>query len=529
MTTTLYPFAAMALPSLGVIAIAGKRGSGVANSNYPGLWTVNVSTGASTDRGALDTTHTATAYVSGIAGPITNGRVPVAYETSGGVYYADMVLNSAPYAPTLTVSAAAFPALEGVDITITHNDPDDPAGTGGGAYRLKRVKTSDGTTDYWSVAAGNFVGVLTDNEAVGPAYTITATSNAGEWTSGETYTLYPATRDTSGEWGPYSSGTVVTPGTRPVAGLTSPGSTVTSGTVTAQGTSTQPVSAYRYELLDGAGTTTLEDGGWVSGTSIPSKTFAYALVNSTGYKVRFTVRNQTGAGIDSLSVTQAFATSFTPVGAVTGLTLTENAAEAKIALAWTAPGGAISATSYTVQRSANGGTSYTDLATVTVTSYTDYSPASGVSYLYRVVAVGSNGTQTTSGTVAGSVSWTDWVFRPVDGSDLLTFSAGPARAPWTQGQAINVPETQSRYRREYVGQYQARTVDLSAMFGHGEETAFETREYLRTLVLDRAEGWLKSPSGDVLRGKLQSLSGEIRLPTQWEDLRVGFRETRGAI
>lgn len=516
-------FAAAALPVQGLIAISARRGSAMTNPNYPGGWTVKVSDGTVTDRGALQTTLALSSGVQGVCGPITNSRVPISYESTG-VRYDELILNSAPYAPLLSVSAAAFPAAEGVQIQITHQDLD---GDNGGAYRLKRVNNTTSATDYWNGSA--WVGSETDNEAAGPDYTISAASNAGMWTSGHTYTLYAATRDTSGVWGEYTPvGIVVTPGVRPVAGLTSPGVTVTSGTVTAQGTSTAPVSAYRYELLAADGTTLIEDGGWVSATTIPPKTFAYVPTNLTDYQVRFTCKNTTGAGIESMPAVQPFTTSFTPPAAPFPVLVTENNAEASIAISWTQPAGTTPALSWIVQRSKDGGANWTTLATVSVTHYTDYSPASGVSYLYRVQAVGTNGTLTASATVAGSVTWSDWVFRPVDGGALITFSGGPARAPWQQGQEIHVPETQSAYRREFVGPYKARTVDLSAMFGNSGPTAYETREHLRALVLSRAEGWLKSPSGDVMRGKFKNLGGEIQLPTRWEDLRLQFVEMRGA-
>jgi hypothetical protein len=219
--------------------------------------------------------------------------------------------------------------------------------------------------------------------------------------------------------------------------------------------------------------------------------------------------------------------SYTLPLAPSGVTTTPNGAEASIGLAWSQTNNSVTVSSWQVDRSADGGANWVKQATVSVMSYTDYSPAAGVSYQYRIQAIGSNGVLSPSSAVTAAVTWNDWVFRPVDGSALVTFAGGPARAPWTQQQAITEAETQSAYRREYVGPYQARRVDLSATFGLSSETPYQTRERLRAMALNRTEGWLKSPSGDVMRGRLRDLSGEINTATKWESLRLQFVEQRG--
>jgi hypothetical protein len=533
-TLNLQYIAAVGVTSQSLVAVFGKRVN-APNAGYTGLWTIRLSDGQVTDRGAVQTTqaaHATTPYHTTSRGPFTGPAVPFMFQGTGsnGPYFETASLNQTPYAPLLSVPATAFDATGGTDIQITHQDGD---GDTGGSYHLKRVRSTDGAIDYWSVAAGNFVASEIDNDGFGPIYTILAASNAGEWltTSGISYQLSSQTRDTSGVWGPYSpTPVVVTPGTKPVAGLTSPGATVTTGAVTAQGTSTQAVSAYHYELLNAAGTTVLEDGLWQNGTSIPPWTFAYAIANGVSYKARFTVKNTTGAGIASDPVLQSFTSSFTPPLAPSAFTATPSTAEASIVLGWTQTNNATVASSWCVERSLDGGTTWTKQGVVSVTNYTDYTPASGKPYSYRVQAIGSNGVMTASATVTALVSWSDWVFRPVDGSALIVFSGGPAKAPWAQGQDINEPPTQSALRREYVGAYVARKVDLTSLFGPSNGvTAFTTREILRGYVLSRTEGWLKSPGGDVMRGKLQGMGGEERLPTPWQDVRLGFKEMRKVV
>jgi hypothetical protein len=521
--------AAAGIPSAGVVVLIGKR-TNAPNATYSGLWTINVSTGAITDRGTVQTTTAddTTPYHHCAKGPFT-GQIPFLFAAAAaaGVNSEVAIVNQAPSAPLLSVPSTAFSAADGTQLTITHQDPDADTG---GSYHLKRVR-SDAVTDYWSVAAANFVGTETDNDGFGPTYTILAASNATEWvTTGLTYQLTAQTRDTSGVWGPYSpTPVVVTPGTKPVAGLTAPSTTVTSSPVTAQGTSTQAVSAYRYELLDAAGTTVLEDPGWKSGSTIPPYTFTYTPANVTSYKVRFTARNTTGTGIDSAPALLSFSTSFNPPLAPTGLTATANVAGASIGLAWIQTNNATVASSWCVERSSDGGATWTKQAVVSVTNYTDYTPASGKPYSYRVQAIGSNGVMTASTPATASVSWSDWVFRPVDGSPLVTFSLGinqPAKVSWHQNQEINVPQTQSTLRRRYIGPYQARTADIAAAFGNSNGTAYSQREALRGYILAGAEGWLKSPSGDVWKGVLEDIGGSIATAPKWEEFACKFRETR---
>lgn len=436
----------------------------------------------------VDATTTA-AYPSARRDSAGNA-LDVVYQTGSAspynVLHDRLVLNSAPYAAILTVSAA-FPALEGVTITLTHNDPD---GDSGGAYRLKRVKTSDGTTNYWNGSA--WVGAQFDNEAAGPTYTISAAANAGTWTSGETYTLYGATRDTSNVWGSYSTGTPVTAGTRPVAGLTSPGATVTSGSVTAQGTSTQSVSAYHYELLNGTGSSVIEDGGWQNGTSIPPKTFAYVLSNNTNYQIRFMVRNTTGSGIDSPSSTQPFTTSFTPPPATPAPTLTEDRRIAAIVVEWPVDAYIAwlsvwqpfrTAATFAIERTVDG-VNWSRRATVdmplglsTRVSWTDYTVASGQSYQYRIVAIGDNGLETI-GSISDPITAgfvIPWLIHPTDPTQNIPL-------PLTANELM-VTYPQSRTETETLGGARKVISNGEILGAEGELTIVANHRNVKTADL----------------------------------------------
>lgn len=921
--------ACVGLPNLGAVAVIALRGSAVSDPNYPGCWTVNVSTGTASDRGAVETTVAGNGAHHTINASVTNGQIPFLFSAASAIYSDTALINQAPYAASVTLGSSSFDASTGTSITIGHSDPDGGNMT---AYALKRIWGT--TTEYWRASDNSWQTVETWNTSSGTSATIAAASNASKWTNGRAYQMSAATKDDGGLTGPYTpTPTIANTGATPTATITSPASSVSSGSVTVTWTSDSPQGHYQVRLLDSAGTTELATSGKVASQSARAYAVPVTLSNATTYKAEVTIWDQTGAaGIASTPAVQSFTTSFTPPLTVAAPTVTADSAKAALLLSWLAqrnqsatfsrtstaidpltgasvaagaprygtysgrtsvliegaatnllsanqssvetdtvgfninsgatisrdttkawvgsaslkvvtpgavategahaflnisthgtyngqlringasgtvdvwlravysdsssstdvktavtldgtwklvttaavttdtaktltqlqlffrtnttqaitynvdglmiqsgsfatswtPGGtprtaetltlsssglsptqgtisvwfylpqlppassravlvsdwhgastgtttsidwhvdafgrlvfhaspsgggaeslvcqsaagtvvagawtlatlawnngAVTITKNTtsvatgnlpaastslyplsqtltvgsfdfpwntyshhlngylsevrlstvarsvsdaaayytagtatwdqytlalpkwasslqsgnqsdtyggtsaIERSTNG-TNWTRLTTVEdaaigtgLNSWSDYSIAAGVSYQYRIVPIGTNGTETAgSASSATSCSWNDWVFRPVDGSSLVTFSAGPARAPWRQNQEINVPETQSEYRREYVGSYKARTVDLSAVFGLPTETAFTVREYLRTLVLDRAEGWLKSPSGDVLRGKLRDLSGETRLPTKWEDLRVGFVEMR---
>jgi len=70
-------------------------------------------------------------------------------------------------------------------------------------------------------------------------------------------------------------------------------------------------------------------------------------------------------------------------------------------VSWTA---SVGAASYVLKRSSNGGSTYTQIATPTTTSYFDSGLTNGTSYCYEVAAVNSGGTGTYSGAVCTAAS-----------------------------------------------------------------------------------------------------------------------------
>lgn len=102
---------------------------------------------------------------------------------------------------------------------------------------------------------------------------------------------------------------------------------------------------------------------------------------------RLNIRNNPSGLIAALKDTFAPDGAVTPPPAPTGLTAT--AAKRKITLAWNAVAGV---STYVVRRSSTSGGPYTDIATVSATSYTNTGLKSGTPYYYVVAATNASGT-----------------------------------------------------------------------------------------------------------------------------------------
>lgn len=120
------------------------------------------------------------------------------------------------------------------------------------------------------------------------------------------------------------------------------------------------------------------------------------VTNGTTYFYVASAVNVVGESPDS---NQASATPQAPTvpAAPTGLTAT--AGKRKVSLAWNGVSGA---TSYTVKRSTTSGGPYTNVATITGTSYTNSGLTSGVTYYYVVSAANTQGSGPNSSQVSAT-------------------------------------------------------------------------------------------------------------------------------
>ncbi len=172
--------------------------------------------------------------------------------------------------------------------------------------------------------------------------------------------------------------------------------------------------------------------------------------------------------------------------APTGLTVTGNAATARIDLSWSALG-AESQAGYDVLRD---GTKV-NTAVVTGTTYNDDTAASGKSYAYTVRGVANDGYLGPQGTgVAGNVSITGaWL-----GSKQVTLRRPPAfRWPRRASKRLAVDGTWVLQDRGYA----PRELDLEILF-----QSLTERDDLITLLAADAILSYRDQAGNVLRGKV---------------------------
>ncbi|MTA27759.1 MAG: hypothetical protein F2562_02750, partial [Actinobacteria bacterium] len=189
-------------------------------------------------------------------------------------------------------------------------------------------------------------------------------------------------------------------------------------------TNGSPVSGYRVERSTDGGAT------WIvalantgnSGTNV----VVNGLVNGTSYSFRVSAINAAGAGAVS---NEAAATPLTTPSAPTAVVAV--AGDGVVSLSWNLPvsDGGSAVVDYLVDRSTDGGVSWTSLVSgVTTTSHVDSSLSNGTTYLYRVRAVNLAGQGSSSaGVVAVPSAKASAPTLPLatsgSGSVILTWTA----------------------------------------------------------------------------------------------------------
>jgi titin len=161
-------------------------------------------------------------------------------------------------------------------------------------------------------------------------------------------------------------------------------------------TNGSPVSGYKVERSSDAGAT------WItaiantanSGTNV----VVNGLTNGTAYTFRVSAINAAGAGDASGSTG---ATPLTTASAPTALTVTSGNTTATLAWALPTNNGGASISGYNIDRSSDGGVTWTSVATnVATLTFSDSSLTNGTTYLYRVSAVNAAGIGSSSAGVA---------------------------------------------------------------------------------------------------------------------------------
>lgn len=447
-----------------------------------------------------------------------------------------IVLNTPPTEPTLTLAAGAFAAATGTDITITHNDADQLS-----AWALKRVTGSE--VRWWNNTTKDFSATSeTWNAGSGFSVSIAAADNANDWSTGNTYSLYAATKDSGGLAGPYNTvAATANVGDKPVVTVTAPAAAVSSGQATAEWTADQPQGAYQVRLLDSAGSTVIETTGKVLEASARARRFATALSNGTTYKAEVTVWDQTaGGGVASDPALKEFAVSFTPPASPTVAAVVDAAGyppHIDIAVTNPAPGGSQpSVAENRIERSTDNFASWTVMGICDNNgAFTDYAAASGVAYKYRAAAIGSNGTET-AGAASSGVSLTRdcWWFVPIPDPTLAIPFAWNREASGRHDREYTKVRNQGPVPVLFTGGTDADVLQVSATYVDAADATPHssvslTREQWRQRfkALEFIEGYLTNPEGATWKGYLEPPAWQHSRNMVTNDLivQVQFQET----
>src|SRR5205085_6791954 len=154
---------------------------------------------------------------------------------------------------------------------------------------------------------------------------------------------------------------------------------------------------------------------------------------STTYTYRISAINSIGTS--SPSSTASATTSSTAPQPPTGLTTT-TFSSSQINLSWTAPSnnGGSAITGYKIERSADGGTTWSAIVANTGSTGTTYSNtglATNTTYTYRVSAINSVGTSSPSNTASATTSATATAPQPPTGLTATATSSSQINLSWT--------------------------------------------------------------------------------------------------
>lgn len=161
-----------------------------------------------------------------------------------------------------------------------------------------------------------------------------------------------------------------------------------------------------------------------------------------------------------------------PPAQVTGLSA-GTATATTVPLSWTAPSG--SPTSYKVEASTNGGTTWTTAATVTTTSTTVGSLVPATSYLFRVTAINAGGSGTPSSTVSVTTATLPILLTAVPVAAYRAYSVRQLSTSYA-GSAVRVRRSSDNTEQDvgFVGNV-LDTASLLSFVGSG--SGFVTKWY----------------------------------------------------
>jgi len=166
------------------------------------------------------------------------------------------------------------------------------------------------------------------------------------------------------------------------------------------------ITGYKIERSTDSGTTwsAVQSNTGSTGTTYSD----IGLSSSTTYTYRVSAINSVGTGSPSHTVSATTSTASTAPGTPSSLTATA-ISSSQINLSWTAPSsnGGSAITGYKIERSTDGGTTWSVLVSntgSTGTTYSDTGLAANTAYTYRVSAINSVGTSTPSNIVSATTN-----------------------------------------------------------------------------------------------------------------------------
>jgi hypothetical protein len=340
----------------------------------------------------------------------TNPFVAWVYMSGSSVKFEKLVLNQPPNAPILDTKSN-FDATDNAVFSWTYSDP-DPSDSQS-AYQLEIIDVATGTTVYDTGKVAS-----TTSSHTLPAETLT-NNKQYQWRVKTWDNI-----DTEGAWSDYATFYTSAKPSVTITNLTE-GQTIITSSLTVQWSMSDPESegqsAYQIKLTD-MSDTVLYDTGKVIDSVSRSRTLGYELENHTDYKVKISVWD--GRDVKSEEQVISIHVSFTPP-AEPNVTTTSNSQNASITIniEHPTPVDPQPTVIYSdVFRRKQGESNWMRIATGVQNSFTDYTPASGIVYEYKVRAWGDNETYTDSVVVSESVEFTGvWLHDTTDPSTLHQF------------------------------------------------------------------------------------------------------------
>lgn len=417
----------------------------------------------------------------------TRGALASAYSGSSNV----VQLLAAPNAPTLTSPNGATLPAGTVRFEWIHNAIDTTAQT---AYEMR----------YRLVGAPSWT-TLSGTTATFRDVALTANATDYEWQA--------RTKGQHANWSPWSSVATMSVISIPGVAITQPGSSwgqpvlpVTWTWTQAQG---RPQSAWKLRLLDAASNLIKEHSG-----SGDTAAFTPDPRLTTGQTYIIQVQAATG-NVWSTWASQTFDTLFVPPAAP-AVTSEWSEATGAMTLVITEVAGPVAVVSFDVERSTDGGTTWTTVLTGATLdgsdsiTYEDYECLSCGATMYRVTAWAASGAAASTEHEAVSDSLAVWLGGGLGFANCARLPFSPS-VNLTAGRARSLQRYEGRsHGVPYAGEQLAQVVEVSGRLLHGDPDVASVAAMIDVAQDKEPLHLVRDPDGRCVAGVLS----QVRLPRQ---------------